>query len=140
MGKVVLACIGALTVALMGSAMSISGEWSTSILFGPNDSSSFTTLSLSTSLSSWDLSSTSVLTADGLHRQELSFAHELGELNISGGVTFSPSPKGDTTFRRADDALAWKGSGLDLEEWTVSLELSLERLTIGLTITQRPDR
>jgi len=137
MRKLTILCVVAMALAVSGSAMSISGECSTSFLFGPDTGFSTTTLALSTTHDSWGLSSTSVLTADGLYRQELGFSRDLGALSISGAVAFSPTPGEAAAFHHTDNGSRWKGSGLDLEAWNLSLELSLDRLTIGITITQR---
>ncbi|MFO8034416.1 MAG: hypothetical protein R6U88_04545 [Candidatus Bipolaricaulota bacterium] len=138
MRQALLACVAVVLFALAGSAMSISGEWSTSLVLGPEESFSSTELALSATLTSWEFTSTSVLTLDGLDSQAVGFKRELGPLAISGGLAFSVPPGAETTFVDVGEGPRWTASGLELTTWDVSFELSLDRLTIGLTIIQRP--
>ncbi len=137
--RITIACVAVLLWGLLGSAMSVSGEWSTSFLLGSGDVFSSSTLALSTTLSSWELTSTSVFTPQGWETQALEFQRDWGALAISGGLAFTlPSPLGVTSFGQAEEDLRWESPGVELTGWDLSLELSLGRLTLGLTFAQRP--
>ncbi len=138
MRQMFLACASALVFASAGGAAGVSGEWSTSLVLGSGDLFSSSTLALSTTLSSWELTSTSVFTPHGWESQALSFQQDLGMLAISGGLAFAlPTDQGGGAFQRVGEGLRWESPGVELTAWDLSLELSLGRLTLGLTFVQR---
>ncbi len=139
MRKALMVYIAALVFVVAGGAGELSSEWSTRVgfTFGSSTPTYTTSLAFHTTLASWDVSSTSVLTGDGLSRQSFAVARDLGALALSGGFSLVPHSDGLTTGHSTPgDGLGWTAAGLELAAWDLSLKLDLGDVTLKITIVR----
>ncbi len=135
MRRAALLCTAAVLFGFAASAMSLSGGWTSGFSLSPSGVHASTVVTLTSTTASWGFSSITVLADGNLQSQALTFRQELGDLALSGGVVFSPTHSvTGAPPRQGQGGLRW--DGMELTTWDLTMELSLGRLTLKLTLTQ----